>query len=66
MNKQIKKYRAIVRTSGTNIIMDHEYGDIVDTKEEDVVMYLNRCGINIDGYVGNTIFLTEDFETRIK
>jgi hypothetical protein len=46
--------------------MDHEYGDIVDTKEEDVVMYLNRCGINIDGYVGNTIFLTEDFETRIK
>ena len=29
-------------------------------------MYLNRCGIKIDGYVGNTIFLTEDFETRIK
>ena len=65
MEQVIKKYRAIVRSRGTNIIMDHKYGDIVDTKDEDPVMYLNRLGIKIDAMANDNLYLTEDLNTRI-
>lgn len=66
MEQVIKKYRAIVRSRGTNIIMDHKYGDIVDTKDEDPVMYLNRLGIQVIGMSEDNMYITEDLDTRIK
>jgi hypothetical protein len=65
MEQVIKKYRAIVRSREANILMDHDYGDIVDTKGEDPVMYLNRLGIKIDAMANDNLYLTEDLNTRI-